>query len=109
MEEKKVLKVDASCSKGIGNWQLFFSIGGWLLLIGGIITAVVGLSDANSYRPDYSTLIVGISICVLSLVFLFNSALLKGLNALVQGAEYKKAIIDEEYDVQIIETESYFG
>ena len=82
-----------------------FRVFGWLSLAGGVITALAGMEDAtSSYHPDASTLCVGLGIVALSLVFLFNSALLNGIKTLVQNAEYQKAVIENDYTIKDVES-----
>lgn len=101
MKQKKVLRVDYSSSKKIDGWRLFYQIFGWLFLVGGIITTIVGIVNANEILyPETTTLYVGISLVITSLVFLFNSALLRGIGTLVENAEFQKAIVEQEYKVQ---------
>lgn len=100
MKQRTILNVNHSCSKKIDGWKLFYLIFGWLFLASGIITTIVGIVNANDILyPETTTLYVGISVVAMSLVFFFNSALLRGLETLVENAEYQKAIVESEYKV----------
>ncbi len=100
MKEKKILRVDSSSSRKIGGWKTFYQIFAWLSLIGGIITAIIGFADGES-----DVLNIGLILFATSLVLLFNTALLGGLGALVENAEYQKAIVEEERKIVDINTE----
>ena len=98
MEEKKELRVDKSTSKKVGIWQGCFAMLGWLSLIAGIFTTIAGIDKANQLLySETRTLFIGISLLVLAIVFLFNSALLKGVITIVQSSEYKKALVEDKF------------
>lgn len=109
MEEKKKLKVNYSASKKVGDWQAVFGLFGWLFFVGGIITFIVGIVNASDYHGETTTLTVGAFILASAFVFWFNSAVLRGIETLVQSAEYKKAIVESEYEVVEKEKQSDYN
>ena len=97
MEEKKTLAVNNAASRKVGKWQAFFAFLGWACFVIGIIVAIIGVLD---YSHGEAALIAGLSVFISSFVLLFNAALLRGLEAIVESSEYNKAVIEENYNIE---------
>ncbi len=98
-EEKKKLKVDNSSSKSINGWRVFFTIVAWISLFIGFISTMSGLQDLGHSWFDPSTLITGLTLLTFSIAFFITSVILKGLRTITEASEYKKALVEKEYEI----------
>ena len=101
MEEEKnleIVQVTTDGSKAMERARTALLVFGWLNLIGGIITALIG-TDGISYSSYYepTTLIIGIACALMSIPFFILSGAAKGFTSLIKHAECKQALLEKDY------------